>query len=129
MKPPDWEDKYIVDPTSKRPKFWNTEEDGYWKPNMIRNPEYAGKWYPQRIINKNYVGKWFPPKIQNPSYVKESSILNYTIGALGFELWQNKHGSAFDSIFISDNETEAFMYLDKTLKFLEQEKLAYAKVS
>jgi hypothetical protein len=36
-------DKYITF-LLNQPDTWDDDDDGIWKPRMIRNPEYKGPW-------------------------------------------------------------------------------------
>jgi len=139
-KPEDWDDRmYLDDPTSVKPDNWIEEEmvedtsatkpedwddtkEGEWKPPMIKNPEYKGEWKPNKIYNTNYKGVWTPKKIPNPEY-KGSVLKPYTIGGIGIDVWQVRHGTIFDNIMLTDSIDEAFEAAKKVMKVqVEEEK-------
>lgn len=124
LKPKGWDDisKEIPDPNAVVPEDWNTEDDGEWEPPLISNPEYKGVWSPQRIPDPNYKGKWFPPQIANPDYVYADDMGNFTFGAIGFELWQVKAGTAFDSIIVTNDVEDVFEAGNRTLALMAKEK-------
>jgi len=127
FKPEGWDDipAQINDPDAKTPDDWNEDEDGEWEAPMIDNPEFKGEWKVKRIANPDYKGEWQHPLIDNPDYKDDEYIGNYTFGAIGFEIWQVKAGTAFDSIHISDNEEEAMRAKDKALELKKKESERY----
>lgn len=104
-KPEDWEKpEHIADPDAKKPDDWDDEMDGEWEPPMIDNPEYKGEWKPKQIDNPEYKGKWIHPEIDNPEYAADDQLYSYNdFGVIGFDLWQVKSGTIFDSVLIADD--------------------------
>merc|ERR1719399_626301 len=104
-KPEDWDvPQHIADPDATKPEDWDDEMDGEWEAPQIDNPEYKGEWKPKRIDNPEYKGEWVHPQIPNPEYEDDSGLYSYdSFGAIGFDLWQVKSGSIFDSILITDD--------------------------
>jgi calreticulin len=107
-KPEDWVDeKQIVDPEAEQPEDWDEEMDGEWEAPMIDNPEYKGEYTIKRIENPEYKGEWEHPQIANPEYSADDTIYSFKdFGAIGFDLWQVKSGTIFDSVLITDDDTE-----------------------
>lgn len=124
VKPEGWDDvpQQIPDPHATVPDDWDTEDDGEWEAPLIANPEYKGTWKAQRISNPDYKGPWRSPMIDNPNYVYDDSMGNYTFGAIGFEIWQVKAGSAFDSILVCDSEDEMYEMGNRSMTLIAQEK-------
>jgi len=108
-KPDDWEQpEYIADPEATKPEDWDDEMDGEWEPPQITNPAYKGEWKPKQIDNPNYKGPWVHPEIDNPEYVPDDKLYRQPeVCAVGFDLWQVKAGTIFDSVLITDDEKEA----------------------
>lgn len=104
-KPEDWDKpQHIPDPDAKKPEDWDDEMDGEWEPPMIDNPEYKGEWKPKQIDNPKYKGVWVHPEIDNPEYSPDANLYKRDeICAIGFDLWQVKSGTIFDSIMITDD--------------------------
>ena len=98
----------IEDNEATKPDDWEDDKEGEWKPPLIRNPDYIGQWVPAKIYNPKYRGEWKPKMIQNPGY-KPVVMENYTIGGLGFDVWQVTAGTIFDNILITDSLEEALM--------------------
>merc|ERR1712160_179344 len=98
-KPDDWvTEKRMVDAEAKKPDDWDDEEDG----------EYKGDWKAKRISNPEYVGVWEAKKIDNPEYVDDDAVYKYPdFGFIGFDLWQVKAETIFDSVIITDDAAEA----------------------
>merc|ERR1712166_301194 len=107
----DWEmlaAKIIADPDDKKPDDWDDEEDGEWEAPMKDNAEYKGDWKAKRISNPEYVGVWEAKKIDNPEYVDDDAVYKYPdFGFIGFDLWQVKAETIFDSVIITDDVAEA----------------------
>jgi calreticulin len=81
--------------------------DGEWEAPMIDNPEYKGEYTIKRIENPEYKGEWEHPQIANPEYSADDTIYSFKdFGAIGFDLWQVKSGTIFDSVLITDDDTE-----------------------
>lgn len=60
-------------------------------------------------------GKWVAPDIPNPEYVDDTELYAYKdLKYLGFELWQVKSGSIFDSIIVTDSLEEAKAFAEAT---------------
>jgi len=117
VKPADYDSvpKEIADPEAEKPSDWDDEADGEWEAPQIANPEYKGAWKAKRIANPEYKGKWTHPEIANPEYKADATIAQFTnIGAVGFELWQVKAGTIFDNIILTDSESEATTFREKT---------------
>merc|ERR1712160_21813 len=108
-KPDDWTDeKRMVDAEAKKPDDWDDEEDGEWEAPMKDNAEYKGDWKAKRISNPEYVGVWEAKKIDNPEYVDDDAVYKYPdFGFIGFDLWQVKAETIFDSVIITDDVAEA----------------------
>ena len=134
-KPAGWEDDeplQVPDPAATKPADWDDEEDGdweapivdnpkckvgcgEWKRPTIRNPDYKGKWFPPLIDNPDYKGPWAPRKIENKNYFVDEHPHNmHPISAVGFELLTVSGGIVFDNILLTDSETAAKTYADKT---------------
>lgn len=126
-KPEGWDDipSEIPDPDASIPEDWNTEDDGEWEPPLISNPDFKGEWKPKRIMNPNYKGEWIHPKVSNPKFVDDDIMGNYTFGAIGFELWQVKAGSAFDSILLTNDYDEFMTSKADVLKLMSDEKKVF----
>lgn len=124
VKPDDWVDVEMIEDTSAtKPDDWDDDKESEWKPPMIRNPEYKGEWKPKKIYNTNYKGVWAPKKIPNPEY-KGSVLAPYTIGGIGIDVWQVRHGSIFDNIMLADSLEEAFAEAKKIMETqVEEEKV------
>jgi len=108
-KPEDWDQpEYIPDPDAQQPEDWDVDMDGEWEPPQINNPAYKGEWKPRLLDNPNYKGPYIHPEIDNPEYVPDPHLYKYNdICAVGFDLWQVKSGTIFDSVLVSDDEAEA----------------------
>jgi len=108
-KPDDWvTEKRMVDAEAKKPDDWDDEEDGEWEAPMKDNAEYKGDWKAKRISNPEYVGVWEAKKIDNPEYVDDDAVYKYPdFGFIGFDLWQVKAETIFDSVIITDDVAEA----------------------
>mmetsp|Transcript_16324 Transcript_16324/g.32829 ORF Transcript_16324/g.32829 Transcript_16324/m.32829 type:complete len:502 (+) Transcript_16324:23-1528(+) len=55
-KPPDVHEgipRYVADPNSVKPDYWDDEDDGPWEADLIENPDYG--WKPRMITNPHYV--------------------------------------------------------------------------
>jgi uncharacterized membrane protein YraQ (UPF0718 family) len=55
-KPPDVHEgipRYVADPNSVKPDYWDDEDDGPWEADLIENPDYG--WKRRMITNPNYV--------------------------------------------------------------------------
>jgi len=115
-KPADYDDtpKEIPDPDAKKPDDWDDEADGAWEAPKIPNPEYKGDWKPKRIKNPNYKGKWVHPEIDNPDYSADDKLAAFSLGYVGFDLWQVKSGTIFDNLIITDSVSEAEKLLAQT---------------
>jgi len=109
-KPSDWDKTpaKIADPEAEKPDDWDDEADGEWEAPMIDNPEHKGEWKAKKIANPDYKGPWEHPMIANPEFVDDKNLyLHSDIGSVGFEIWQVKAGSIFDSIIVTDDIHEA----------------------
>merc|ERR1712142_1424464 len=117
-KPDDWEKPELIpDTEAKKPDDWDDEEDGEWEAPMINNPEYKGEWKAKKIDNPAYKGEWIHPEIDNPEYVADDTLYKYDdIGAVGFEIWQVKSGTIFDSIIVTDDVKEAEEFAKETFE-------------
>jgi len=137
-KPENWlddEEDMIPDTTAEKPNDWDVELDGIWEPPMIKNPlcenaagcgkweppmianpEYKGKWRAPLIDNPNYQGKWSPKKIVNPDFFEDNDPFSRitTISAVGIELWSMSSDILFDNIVITDDESHATDWAEKT---------------
>merc|ERR1719431_247985 len=118
VKPEDWEKPELIpDTDAKKPDDWDDEEDGEWEAPMINNPEYKGEWKAKKIDNPAYKGEWIHPEIDNPEYVADDTLYKYDdIGAVGFEIWQVKSGTIFDSIIVTDDVKEAEEFAKETFE-------------
>jgi len=105
-KPEDWDvPQHIADPEATKPEDWDDEMDGEWEAPQIDNPEYKGEWKAKRIDNPEYKGEWVHPQVPNPEFEDDSELYAYdSFGAVGFDLWQVKSGTIFDSVLITDDE-------------------------
>lgn len=128
VKPDDWVDVEMIEDTSAtKPDDWDDDKEGEWKPPMIKNPGYKGEWKPKKIYNTNYKGVWTPKKIPNPEY-KGSVLKPYTIGGIGIDVWQVRHGTIFDNMLLTDSLEEAFAEAKKIMEIqVEEEKVFYEK--
>jgi len=108
-KPDDWvEEKQIIDPEAEQPEDWDEEMDGEWEAPTIDNPEYKGDFSPKRIDNPEYKGEWVHPQVANPEYEHDDAVYDYAdFGVIGFDLWQVKSGTIFDSVLITNDDDEA----------------------
>merc|ERR1712160_55638 len=87
-------EKRMVDAEAKKPDDWDDEEDGEWEAPMKDNAEYKGDWKAKRI--------------SNPEYVDDDAVYKYPdFGFIGFDLWQVKAETIFDSVIITDDVAEA----------------------
>ncbi|KAI8802438.1 calreticulin-1 [Cladochytrium replicatum] len=131
-KPEDWVDlpEYISDPDSAKPEDWDDEEDGEWEAPKIKNPDYNGVWAPKQIPNPKYKGPWVAPQIPNPEFVEDNYIYRFKdVGFVGFDLWQVRSGTIFDSIIVTDSVDEAKAFADETIEsYREAEKTAKDKM-
>jgi len=125
-KPDDWvEEKQIVDPEAEQPEDWDEEMDGEWEAPTIDNPEYKGEFSAKRIDNPEYKGEWVHPQVANPEYVHDDALYDYSdFGVIGFDLWQVKSGTIFDSVLITDDADEAKAGVEAFKKLAEGEKAA-----
>merc|ERR1711988_789748 len=58
------------------------------------------------IENPEYKGEWVYPQIANPEFVDDDALYKYeSFGAVGFDLWQVKSGTVFDSLLITDDKS------------------------
>jgi calreticulin len=115
-KPADWVDEeMMVDNDASEPEDWDEAKEGKWKPPMIKNPKYKGPWMAKKMYNPKYKGVWQPKMIPNPEY-KEEALEPYTIGGVGFDVWQVKAGTLFDNIMIADSLEDAFAHAEHVLK-------------
>jgi len=108
-KPEDWDQpEHIADEKATKPEDWDDEMDGEWEAPQIPNPAYKGQWKPKMIPNPAYKGEWVHPEIDNPDYSPNANLYAYdSFGAIGFDLWQVKSGTIFDSVLITDDESKA----------------------
>ncbi|OHT12281.1 Calnexin 1 [Tritrichomonas foetus] len=133
LNPPEgWllnEPQHILDTESKKPREWNEQLMGEWKPQLvpnpkcikapgcgpykpprIRNPKARGVWKPKMVPNPFYKGEWRPKQIPNPNYklLSQSDNHNFVmppITGIGFDLWTAQREFAFTNILIATNET------------------------
>merc|ERR1739848_121107 len=78
----------------------------------------------KRILNPAYKGFWEAKKIDNPEYQDDNAVYKYAdFGFIGFDLWQVKGGTIFDSIIICDDkaEADAFAAKWKAISAIEKE--------
>lgn len=128
IKPEDWiKDREVPDPNAVIPEDWDVEDDGAWEPPMMTNPAYKGEWLPKKIANPSYKGPWVQPTIDNPEFYDDPNIGLFEFGAVGFEIWQVKAGSAFDSILITDDADEFSASVKKILALLVVEEEQFEK--
>ncbi len=112
-KPADWEDEEMIeDKDATKPEDWDEAKEGEWKRPKTKNPKYKGPWTPKKIYNPQYKGVWTPKKILNPDF-KEQPMTPYTIGGIGIDVWQVKHGAIFDNVMITDSLEDAFEHVQK----------------
>ncbi|KAK8882132.1 hypothetical protein M9Y10_044772 [Tritrichomonas musculus] len=129
--PPGWlfdEPEYVDESNARKPRQWNDNLMGEWKPQkvpnpkcirapgcgpykppMIRNPKARGKWRPKFISNPYYKGEWKPKKIKNPNYHEtqnQPSFIMPPMSGIGFNVWADQREFAFTNILIATNETE-----------------------
>ena len=106
-KPADWDKpETIADPSATKPDDWDDDMDGEWEAPQIPNPEYKGEWKAKKIPNPAYKGEWVHPQIANPDYKPNDNLYAYdNLGAIGFDLWQVKSGTIFDSVLITDDDS------------------------
>ena len=117
VKPEGWDDieEFIEDPDAERPDDWDDELDGEYEAPQIPNPEYKGEWRPKMIDNPDYKGEYVQPEIDNPDFVEDPNLYSFDSHAfVGFEIWQVKAGTIFDSIIVTDSEAEAKAFADET---------------
>lgn len=109
VKPEGYDDipKTIVDFEAVKPDDWDEEEDGFWEPLEIENPDYKGPWIQRKIPNPEYEGPWIHPQIPNSNYVADVELYKQVSGAnvIGFELWNFDSGLLFDNIRVYSNES------------------------
>ena len=117
-KPIDWDDEpEFIEDVQAKPTDWDDDLDGVWTAKKILNPKYRGKWNAPLVKNPKYKGLWIHPEIPNPEYKGDDNVALYKdIGAVGFDLWQVRSGSLFSNIIISNNESEAKEFADRTWK-------------
>lgn len=114
-KPADWiDEEMIVDKDATKPDDWDDKREGEWQPPKIKNPNYKGPWESKKIYNPQYKGVWSPKMIPNPEY-KEEEVDVYTIGGIGFDIWQVKAGTIFDNVMIADDLQDALAEAQKIL--------------
>merc|ERR1712062_641053 len=64
-----------------------------------------------------YKGEWVHPEVDNPEYTPDATMYKYDdIGAVGFEIWQVKSGTIFDSIIVTDDVKEAEEFAKETFE-------------
>lgn len=120
------EPKTIPDVHSRKPREWNEELMGPWKPQqipnpkcqgkkgcgeykppMIRNPKARGRWRPPIVHNPKYKGEWKARKIKNPNYHNQQQIYQIPpLTAIGFDIWTGQREFAFTNILIGTNVSE-----------------------
>ena len=125
------EPKTIMDSSANKPRDWNEQLMGEWKPQLIpnpkcasapgcgpytppkiRNPKARGKWRPKYIQNPNYKGEWHPRKIPNPNYKPQNDkepqqkFVIPPLTGIGFNVWTQHREIAFTNVLIGTNETE-----------------------
>merc|ERR1712045_1016698 len=84
---------------------------------------YKGDWYVKRISNPAYKGIWEAKKIANPEYQDDDALYKYdAFGFIGFDLWQVKGGTIFDSVIITDDVAEADAFAKKWTTLSQHEK-------
>eukprot|EP01120_Amphizonella_sp_Union-15-10_P006946 TRINITY_DN229_c0_g2_i6.p1 TRINITY_DN229_c0_g2~~TRINITY_DN229_c0_g2_i6.p1 ORF type:complete len:412 (+),score=121.16 TRINITY_DN229_c0_g2_i6:71-1306(+) len=128
VKPDGWDDipKEISDPDATKPSDWDDDLDGEWEAPVIPNPEYKGEWKAKTIPNPDYKGEWIHPLIDNPEYKPNPSLYSYpSFKYIGIDVWQVKSGTIFDSIIISDNESDADVWFKEWETLKVGEKAAY----
>ncbi|KAJ3089903.1 hypothetical protein HK100_007622 [Physocladia obscura] len=128
-KPDGWDDipPTIVDADAVQPEDWDEEMDGEWEAPKVSNPEYKGEWKPKQIPNPEYKGPWVHPEISNPEYVDDAEIYHSVNSYVGFDLWQVKAGTIFDSIIVTDSVEEAREFGKKTYADLKEKEQAAKK--
>lgn len=76
-----------------------------------------GEWKPKQIDNPAYKGAWVHPEIDNPEYTPVPDLYKQDeICGIGFDLWQVKSGTIFDSVLVTDD----VQYASDALKNLKQ---------
>ncbi|KAJ3025535.1 UNVERIFIED_CONTAM: Calreticulin-1 [Siphonaria sp. JEL0065] len=125
-KPDGWDDipATIVDAEAQKPEDWDDEMDGEWEAPKISNPEYKGEWKAKQIPNPEYKGPWVHPEIANPEFVEDNEIYHFKNAHVGFDLWQVKSGTIFDSIIVTDSVAEAEKFGKKTYSDLKDKETA-----
>jgi calreticulin len=117
-KPADWdtEPETIADPEAKQPEDWDEGEDGKWEAPQIPNPKHKGAWKAKRIPNPAYKGEWKAKQIENPEYEQDDELYlaRKPLAFVGFDLWQVKSGTIFDSIMVTDELKEANEFIQAT---------------
>eukprot|EP01120_Amphizonella_sp_Union-15-10_P006943 TRINITY_DN229_c0_g2_i2.p1 TRINITY_DN229_c0_g2~~TRINITY_DN229_c0_g2_i2.p1 ORF type:complete len:412 (+),score=126.07 TRINITY_DN229_c0_g2_i2:71-1306(+) len=127
-KPEGWDDipKEIADPDATKPSDWDDDLDGEWEAPVIPNPEYKGEWKPKMIPNPDFKGEWIHPLIDNPNFKPNPTLYAYpSFKYIGIDVWQVKSGTIFDSIIISDNESDADVWFKEWETLKVGEKAAY----
>merc|ERR1712176_660188 len=82
-----------------------------------------GDWNGKRISNPAYKGFWEAKKIANPEYEDDNMVYKFDdFGFVGFDLWQVKGGTIFDSVIITDDKAEADSFAKKRKELNEVEK-------
>lgn len=76
-----------------------------------------GEWKPKQIDNPNYKGPWIHPEMDNPAYTPDEELYKRDeICAIGFDLWQVKSGTIFDSVLITDDPEVARKFGEEVWK-------------
>ncbi|RKP36243.1 Calreticulin precursor, partial [Dimargaris cristalligena] len=119
--PADWVDhpQEIPDPEAQQPEEWDDDMDGPWEAPLLANPAYLS-WNPPPVKNPNYQGPWSAPDIPNPKYNPKAKYLDYTLGYLGFDLWQVTSGVIMDNILVTDDVDYAKEFADATFTSLRK---------
>jgi calreticulin len=105
----------IPNPMAEQPILWDEYEDGEWIPPLIPNPAWNGEWEQTFVKNNNYMGAWERPYIQNPLFhgkdaeqkVRDLHYVCNPCTHVGFEVFQQNHGTVFDDVLITDSISEA----------------------
>merc|ERR1712166_861225 len=97
----DWEmlaAKIIADPDDKKPEDWVDT-------SMMDDAEDAK---PDDWVTEKRMVDAEAKKIDNPEYVDDDAVYKYPdFGFIGFDLWQVKAETIFDSVIITDDVAEA----------------------
>jgi calreticulin len=127
-KPEDWiDEEMIVDKDATKPDDWDDKREGEWQPPKVKNPNFKGPWEAKKLYNPKYKGVWSPKMIPNPEY-KPVEADSYTLGGIGFDVWQVKAGTIFDNVLIADSLEDAFKEVETILEKQVKKELEFKEV-